>query len=83
MMPELDGFEMLQQLRLNPAGREIPVIVVTAKDLTRQEREWLELRAALCLQKSQLDAPAFIDQMRALIRAQQAHAPQRGARSEE
>ncbi|MBF0165799.1 MAG: diguanylate cyclase [Magnetococcales bacterium] len=31
MMPEMDGFEVCRQLKLNPATREIPVIFVTAK----------------------------------------------------
>ena len=33
MMPEMDGFEFVEQLRANAAWREIPVVVVTAKDL--------------------------------------------------
>jgi len=31
MMPYMDGFEVLQTLRRNPATREIPVIMLTAK----------------------------------------------------
>ena len=31
MMPYMDGFEVLQQLRKNPATRELPVIMLTAK----------------------------------------------------
>lgn len=31
MMPYMDGFEVLQNLRRNPATREIPVIMLTAK----------------------------------------------------
>jgi CheY-like chemotaxis protein len=38
MMPEMDGFEFIEQFRANEAWREIPVIVVTAKDLTAAER---------------------------------------------
>lgn len=31
MMPYMDGFEVLQQLRKNPETRELPVIMLTAK----------------------------------------------------
>ncbi len=41
MMPEMDGFQFLDQLRLNQAWRSIPVIVVTAKDLTKEDRRRL------------------------------------------
>jgi CheY-like chemotaxis protein len=41
MMPEMDGFEFLAELRSRPDGRDIPVLVVTAKDLTEDDRRRL------------------------------------------
>jgi len=41
MMPEMDGFEVLDALAAHPGWREIPVIVITAKQLTAAERERL------------------------------------------
>ena len=41
MMPEMDGFEFLDELRQPSRWRDIPVVVVTAKDLTAEERERL------------------------------------------
>ena len=38
MMPEMDGFEFLVEMRSRPEWRDIPVLVVTAKDLTAEER---------------------------------------------
>jgi PAS domain S-box-containing protein len=38
MMPEMDGFEFAAALRREPAWRDIPVIVLTAKDLTAEDR---------------------------------------------
>jgi CheY-like chemotaxis protein len=41
MMPEMDGFEFLRELRQRPAFVDIPVIVVTAKELTAEDRRIL------------------------------------------
>jgi CheY-like chemotaxis protein len=41
MMPEMDGFEFLAELRSRPHGRDVPVLVVTAKDLTEDDRRRL------------------------------------------
>jgi len=38
MMPELDGFGFLEELHRRPHGNEIPVVVITAKDLTDEDR---------------------------------------------
>ncbi|WP_194136635.1 response regulator [Salipiger mangrovisoli] len=45
MMPNLDGFQTLRRLRETEAGRGLPVIVVTSKDLTRREFDWLQANA--------------------------------------
>jgi CheY-like chemotaxis protein len=41
MMPEMDGFEFLDAFRKHPEWQDIPVIVLTAKELTAHERERL------------------------------------------
>jgi signal transduction histidine kinase/CheY-like chemotaxis protein len=41
MMPDIDGFEFLDELRQHPQWRSIPVIVITAKDLTEEDRMYL------------------------------------------
>ena len=38
VMPEMDGFEFLVEMRSRAEWRDIPVLVVTAKDLTTEER---------------------------------------------
>jgi CheY-like chemotaxis protein len=41
MMPEMDGFEFLGELRQNPEWQSIPVLIITAKELTEEERLFL------------------------------------------
>ena len=41
MMPEMDGFEFLTELRNNPKWQFIPVVIITAKELTEEERMFL------------------------------------------
>ena len=57
VMPEMDGFEFLVEMRGRAAWREIPVLVVTAKDLTAEEHSRLNGDVERVLQKggSRLD----------------------------
>ncbi len=41
MMPEMDGFEVVAALQANPAWRDIPVVVVTALDVSAEDRHRL------------------------------------------
>ena len=42
IMPEMDGFEFLERLRAKPEWHDIPVVVITAKLLTDEERRRLD-----------------------------------------
>jgi CheY-like chemotaxis protein len=42
MMPEMDGFEFVAELRKSESGRRIPVVVVTARELSAEDRERLK-----------------------------------------
>ena len=41
MMPEMDGFQVVAEMQANPAWRNIPVVVVTALDLSAEDRQRL------------------------------------------
>jgi signal transduction histidine kinase/DNA-binding response OmpR family regulator len=51
MMPEMDGFQFLDEFRRSPAGRSVPVVVLTAKDLTAEDRARLNHSVERVLQK--------------------------------
>ena len=52
MLPEMDGFEVMHRLNLDPAWRDIPVILLTARDLSHEERRALGLGANRIMQKA-------------------------------
>jgi CheY-like chemotaxis protein len=51
MMPGIDGFQVLEAIRRNQAWRDVPVVVVTAKDMSRDELIWLRTNAEEVFQK--------------------------------
>ena len=55
-MPVLDGFGVLERLSEDPATRTIPVIVLTAKDVTPDERARLRDRTVTVLEKTAYSA---------------------------
>jgi CheY-like chemotaxis protein len=55
MMPKMDGFEFLDELRARPDWRDIPVVVITAKDLTDADRSRLNGGVERIIQKSERD----------------------------
>jgi signal transduction histidine kinase/DNA-binding response OmpR family regulator len=52
MMPKMDGFELLDELRRRPDWQNIPVVVITAKDLTSEDRKRLNGAVERIIQKS-------------------------------
>jgi GAF domain-containing protein/CheY-like chemotaxis protein len=52
MMPEMDGFAFLDAVAVRPEWRDIPVVVMTAKQLTAAERERLLLQARNVMEKA-------------------------------
>jgi len=55
MMPKMDGFEFMDELRARPDCQEIPVVVITAKDLTDEDRDRLNGGVERIIQKSDRD----------------------------
>jgi CheY-like chemotaxis protein len=51
MMPVMDGFDFLLEMRANADWQDIPVIVLTAKDLTEEDRRLLSGRVEQIVEK--------------------------------
>jgi signal transduction histidine kinase/CheY-like chemotaxis protein len=74
MMPEVDGFDVLSALKSDAETRDIPVVVVTAKDLTDEDRERLNGHIGSLLRKGSLTESELLrDVVRVLERAKQQH----------
>ena len=79
MMPGVDGFEVLEEIRSSPQTREIPVLVLTAKELTAAERARLTKSGVRELvQKGALDREELLARVGALLapRARRSKAPE-------
>jgi CheY-like chemotaxis protein len=79
MMPEMDGFEFLRELRQRPQSRTVPVIVLTAKDLTAEDRRRLNGQVSEVLQKSQCSTEELLHEIRAVLAARRPAEPEPGA----
>lgn len=62
-MPGTDGFTLLEELRRDKRTADIPVIVVSAKDITREERKRLDGYIEALYQKGSLSPRAFVEQV--------------------
>ena len=69
MMPEMDGFELMEAMRREAGWASIPVIVLTAKDLTAEDRERLNGGVERVLQKGAYTKDALLGEVRRLVGA--------------
>ena len=69
MMPEMDGFEFIAELRSNPDWRHIPVLVVTARDLSEEDRRRLSGGVQQIIQKGAYDRDALLSEVGRVLAA--------------
>jgi len=69
MMPEMDGFEFVAEVRKHEAWRAIPIVVVTAKDLTEEDRLRLNGYVEKILQKGAHSRDGLLREVRDLVMA--------------
>ena len=75
MMPEMDGFEFLRELRKQPAFFDLPVIVVTAKELTPDDVRILRGQTERIIPKDQ----SYLTELATAVRGRLARQPAREA----
>jgi DNA-binding response OmpR family regulator len=67
MMPEMDGFQFLTALRERPEWRSIPVVVLTSKDLSQEDRLRLTGNVEKILQKGAYSRDALLREVRKVV----------------
>lgn len=69
MMPEMDGFGFVSELHKHEEWRDIPVVVVTAKDITAEDRALLNGSVEKILQKGAYSRENLLTEVRELVAA--------------
>ncbi|QTA83937.1 Two component system response regulator histidine kinase, GAF domain-containing [Desulfonema limicola] len=69
MMPEMDGFQFIEELRKNDLWQSIPVIIITAKDITAEDRIRLNGYVEKILLKGSYGKDELLEEIRSLIPA--------------
>jgi signal transduction histidine kinase/DNA-binding response OmpR family regulator len=54
-MPEMDGFTILEKMRENPRLRDVPVVVISGGDLSREQRQQLSDFGQRLIRKGSID----------------------------
>ena len=67
MMPEMDGFEFMDALRRREEGKHIPVLVITAKDLTEEDHRRLNGGVERIIQKANSSPTDIVQLVRSLL----------------
>ena len=68
MMPEMDGFEFAERLRENKEWLDIPVVVITAKDLTKEDHARLKGNVEAIMQKGSYSKNELLNEVSERIR---------------
>ena len=66
-MPEMDGFEFIEELKKNPEHRPIPIVVVTSKDLTQADRLRLNGGVAKLIEKKSFIHDDLLSEIRSTL----------------
>jgi CheY-like chemotaxis protein len=64
MMPDVNGFDVVEALRGRPETARIPIVVVTAKQITPEDRPRLSGSVSAIMEKNGFDADGFIAEVR-------------------
>jgi signal transduction histidine kinase/DNA-binding response OmpR family regulator len=68
MMPRLDGFGVIERLRADPELRNIPIIVISAKELTPEESQTLKESVAFVMKKQGFDGDLLKEEINSVVK---------------
>jgi GAF domain-containing protein len=78
IMPRLDGFEVIRRLRENPQMHDLPIIVISARELTVAESDGLKKTVSLVMRKQGFDGEKLVDEINTVLNrltVTETHAP--------
>jgi CheY-like chemotaxis protein len=68
MMPKLDGFGVIEKMRTDPELRNIPIIVISAKELTPDESKTLKESVAFVMKKQGFDGDLLKEEINSVVK---------------
>jgi CheY-like chemotaxis protein len=74
IMPRLDGFGVIDSLRADPRTRDLPILVISAKDLREGETHRLKESVALVMKKQGFQSEKLVDEINNILKTDMSHA---------
>jgi PAS domain S-box-containing protein len=71
LMPEMNGFEVVDEMHGSPQTAGIPIVVLTNKSLSREEKNRLNGRIIAIRQKNEFNRADFVAQVRSLLKPEE------------
>ena len=78
LMPGMDGFEVVEALRAEPGTKTVPVVILTSKSMTRQDKERLQGRITYVARKTEFDLSGLAGLLRWASAGRQSSAAEPG-----
>ena len=69
LMPDIDGFTVVERLRADPATANIPIIILTSKSMTRDEKERLNGQIIYLARKAEFNRATFVELVQSFVAA--------------
>jgi GAF domain-containing protein/CheY-like chemotaxis protein len=68
IMPRLDGFGVIERLRADPKTRELPIIVISSKELSADESARLKQSVSSIVKKQTFEGETFADEINKILK---------------
>ena len=78
LMPGMDGFEVVEALRADPDTKSVPVVILTSKSMTQQDKERLQGRITYVARKTEFDLSGLATLLRWASTSRQSPASESG-----